>query len=64
MRRGNTVEDVLVRIDDPILRVPQLAIHLDRTANEALKLDRQAHTQPILAVTGVGLFYVAWLALI
>lgn len=34
----------------PIARIPQLAIHLDRTANEALKLDRQAHTQPILAV--------------
>ena len=34
----------------PIARIPQLAIHLDRGANEALKLDRQAHTQPILAV--------------
>ncbi|MBK7819668.1 MAG: M18 family aminopeptidase [Tessaracoccus sp.] len=34
----------------PIARIPQLAIHLDRTANEALKLDRQAHTQPVLAV--------------
>lgn len=34
----------------PIARIPQLAIHLDRTANDALKLDRQAHTQPILAI--------------
>lgn len=34
----------------PIARIPQLAIHLDRTANEALTLDRQAHTQPVLAV--------------
>ncbi len=34
----------------PIARIPQLAIHLDRTVNEALKLDRQAHTQPVLAV--------------
>jgi len=34
----------------PIARIPQLAIHLDRTANDVLKLDRQAHTQPVLAV--------------
>lgn len=34
----------------PIARIPQLAIHLDRTANDALKLDRQANTQPILAI--------------
>ena len=34
----------------PIARIPQLAIHLDRGANDGLKLDKQAHTQPILAV--------------
>ncbi|MHA6524171.1 M18 family aminopeptidase [Tessaracoccus sp. G1721] len=34
----------------PIARIPQLAIHLDRSANDGLKLDRQAHTQPVLAV--------------
>lgn len=34
----------------PIARIPQLAIHLDRTANDALRLDKQAHTQPILAI--------------
>ncbi|GAA3869106.1 M18 family aminopeptidase [Tessaracoccus defluvii] len=33
-----------------IARIPQLAIHLDRTANDALKLDRQTSTQPILAI--------------
>ncbi|MEJ5927277.1 M18 family aminopeptidase [Corynebacterium sp. H128] len=31
-------------------RIPHLAIHLDRSINEDLKLDRQAHTQPIFAV--------------
>jgi aspartyl aminopeptidase len=31
----------------PVARIPQLAIHLDRSANEGLTLDRQAHTQPI-----------------
>lgn len=34
----------------PIARIPQLAIHLDRTANEGLSLDRQLHLQPILGI--------------
>lgn len=39
---------VLVRIDEPLLRVPQLAIHLDREVNsEGLKLNPQDHLQPI-----------------
>ncbi|MFI1865669.1 M18 family aminopeptidase [Streptomyces jumonjinensis] len=38
----------LVNIDRPLLRVPQLAIHLDRTVtSEGLKLDKQRHMQPI-----------------
>ncbi|MFG3496170.1 M18 family aminopeptidase [Streptomyces sp. NPDC047928] len=37
----------LVNVDRALLRVPQLAIHLDRKANEGLKLDRQRHMQPI-----------------
>ncbi|CCK28759.1 putative M18 family aminopeptidase 2 [Streptomyces davaonensis JCM 4913] len=38
----------LVNIDRPLLRVPQLAIHLDRTvSSEGLKLDKQRHLQPI-----------------
>ncbi|AEW95397.1 MULTISPECIES: M18 family aminopeptidase [Streptomycetaceae] len=37
----------LVDVDRPLLRVPQLAIHLDRQVNDGLKLDRQRHTQPI-----------------
>jgi aspartyl aminopeptidase len=31
----------------PLLRVPQLAIHLDRAVNDGLALDKQAHTQPV-----------------
>ncbi|MDN5716410.1 MAG: M18 family aminopeptidase [Janibacter sp.] len=31
----------------PLLRLPQLAIHLDREANERFALDKQAHTQPV-----------------
>ncbi|GAA2610139.1 M18 family aminopeptidase [Streptomyces axinellae] len=37
----------LVNVDRALLRVPQLAIHLDRQANEGLKLDRQRHMTPV-----------------
>ncbi|MGP3534608.1 M18 family aminopeptidase [Microbacterium sp. RD1] len=30
-----------------LLRLPQLAIHLDREVNDRLALDRQGHTQPV-----------------
>lgn len=38
----------------PICRIPQLAIHLDRTANEALTLNKQHHLQPILTIAPKG----------
>ncbi|EST26550.1 aminopeptidase [Streptomycetaceae bacterium MP113-05] len=37
----------LVNVDRPLLRVPQLAIHLDRQVNEGLKLDKQRHMTPV-----------------
>lgn len=37
----------LVRIDKPLLRVPQLAIHLDHGVNDGLSLDRQRHMAPL-----------------
>lgn len=43
-------EQRLVRTD-AIMRIPQLAIHLDRSANdEGVKLDRQQHTAPVWSV--------------
>ncbi|MCX5284510.1 MULTISPECIES: M18 family aminopeptidase [unclassified Streptomyces] len=45
LRDGSTR---LVNIDRPLLRVPQLAIHLDRSVStDGLKLDKQRHLQPI-----------------
>lgn len=38
----------------PWLRIPQLAIHLDRAANDGLKLDKQRHVQPVFGVEGDG----------
>lgn len=48
LRTGSGVHHVLYRSADPLLRVPQLAIHLDReVATEGLKLSRQHHLKPV-----------------
>jgi len=47
------VRRVLVRIDRPLLRVPQLAIHLDREVNDkGLVLNRQEHLAPVIGLAG------------
>jgi aspartyl aminopeptidase len=53
----------LVRIDRPLARIPQLAIHLDREVNErGLLLDKQLHLTPVWGVgsAAVGGF-ASWL---
>jgi aspartyl aminopeptidase len=40
----------LVRFERPMLRVAQLAIHLDRDVNDGLKLNRQDHLAPIFGL--------------
>lgn len=50
VRDGAGLEHRLVRIDDPILRIPQLAIHLAED-RKSLTLDPQRHVN---AVWGVG----------
>lgn len=48
LRDGGGVAEELYRSEDPLLRVPQLAIHLDRDVNErGLQLDRQNHLTPV-----------------
>ena len=45
---SDRLREVLVRVDEPLCRIPQLAIHLDRGVNEAgLKLDPQVHLTPV-----------------
>ncbi|WVR06333.1 hypothetical protein IAU60_003364 [Kwoniella sp. DSM 27419] len=40
----------LVKIDRPLLRIPTLAIHLDRTANDAFKFNKETEFLPILGL--------------
>jgi aspartyl aminopeptidase len=52
LRDGSTL---LVRTES-IMRIPQLAIHLDRSVNdEGLKLDKQIHTAPVWSVGHLGI---------
>jgi len=45
------IATTLFRIDEPILRVPQLAIHLDREINsKGLKLNAQSHMSPVWGI--------------
>lgn len=50
VRDGNAVREVLVKVDEPILRVPQLAIHLSED-RKGVTLDPQRHVN---AIWGVG----------
>jgi aspartyl aminopeptidase len=43
----------LFRLDEPLLRIPQLAIHLDREINDkGLLLNKQQHLAPMWAIAG------------
>lgn len=46
----------------PILRVAQLAIHLDRSINEGLTLNRQQHLVPLWGLGSQPADFRAWLA--
>jgi aspartyl aminopeptidase len=48
LRDGSSTRTQLILVQRPLLRVAQLAIHLDREyATEGLNLDKQAHLSPI-----------------
>ncbi|KAI8148536.1 peptidase M18 [Fennellomyces sp. T-0311] len=44
-----TFKHTLARIEKPLLRVPTLAIHLDGSANEAFRFNKENHMVPVLA---------------
>lgn len=51
VEEGGRLEARNFLVNRPVLRVPQLAIHLDRTIYESgLKLDKQFHMSPVMAV--------------
>ncbi|MBX3287392.1 MAG: M18 family aminopeptidase, partial [Actinobacteria bacterium] len=51
VRGAEGVETRLVRVDEPVARIPQLAIHLDRDVNgSGLKLNPQQHMTPVWGV--------------
>jgi aspartyl aminopeptidase len=44
---GDRIDTRLLRVDRPLLRIPQLAIHLDRGVNDGLTLNPQVHLTPV-----------------
>ncbi|KAI9106284.1 peptidase M18 [Phlyctochytrium arcticum] len=51
---GKHIANKLVRIDKPILRIPTLAIHLDRGVNDAFKFNNEVQLTPVLALTSAA----------
>ncbi|AVH20999.1 M18 family aminopeptidase [Nocardia cyriacigeorgica] len=61
VREGNTVGQRLVRINEPILRVPQLAIHLSED-RRGVTLDPQRHVNAIWGVGSEPRSFIAYVA--
>jgi aspartyl aminopeptidase len=61
VRNGTTTRERLVRVDEPLLRVPQLAIHLAED-RKSVKLDPQRHVNAVWGVGSGARSFVAYVA--
>ncbi|MGW4634028.1 M18 family aminopeptidase [Nocardia sp. NPDC004415] len=61
VREGDRMRDLLVRIDEPILRVPQLAIHLSED-RRGVTLDPQRHVNAIWGIGAPGVPFLDFVA--
>ncbi|MFC4603562.1 M18 family aminopeptidase [Rhodococcus kronopolitis] len=61
VRVGNTLVQKLIRVDQPILRVPQLAIHLSEE-RKGVQLDPQRHVNAIWGVGNSPTSFLGYLA--
>jgi aspartyl aminopeptidase len=61
IRAGSTIDHRLVRIDEPILRVPQLAIHLAED-RKSVALDPQRHVNAVWGVGRASRSFLAYVA--
>ena len=52
VKNGKKIEERLFHIDRDIVMMPNLAIHMNREANEGYKYNAQNDTQPIFAEIG------------
>lgn len=51
VRNAGTIEHRLVDIDRPVLRIPNIAIHLHREMNEKFEINKENHLMPVLATS-------------
>lgn len=61
IRTGHSLEHRLIRIDEPILRVPQLAIHLSED-RKGVSLDPQRHVNAVWGVGGTARSFLGYVA--
>ena len=52
VKNGNSMVQKLVTITDPILKIPTLAIHLDRSVKDGFQFNTETHLVPILSTSG------------
>ncbi|KAG1833031.1 peptidase M18 [Suillus variegatus] len=49
-QQDGTFQSKLIKVDRPLLRIPSLAIHLDRNVNDNLKFNQETEFVPILGL--------------